>query len=131
MRHERSSRQISETGYAPAVVPQEALAPALEALDECDAILGKLDAGCCDPGRSPRMTSLAATLADARAGLHRLTVDSVLTEVTLTTLEDAGSQVGRLQVGCCAPKRLPLYADMLERLTAAQLTINRALGADH
>ena len=36
-------------------------------------------------------------------------------------LEDAGAQVGRLQVGCCALARLPLYAELLEALTRARL----------
>ncbi len=49
----------------------------------------------------------------------------------MATLEDAGAQVGRLQVGCCAPNRIPLYARVLEGLTTAQLAVNQALGEGH
>ena len=109
----------------------EELVPALAALDACDAALAKLDAQCCEPGRSPRMKTLAATLADARNGVGRVSTEPASAEATLLTLEEAGAQVGRLEVGCCAPNRLPLYARILEGLTTVQLTINRALDRGH
>jgi len=129
MRHRRRET-VSPVGYR-AVIPSETLAPAFDALGECDLVLAKLEAGCCDPGRSPRMSALAETLAEARAGLVRLSHDPDSAPATLVHLEDAGAQLGRLQVGCCAPKRLPLYATMLENLTTAQLAINHALGTGH
>lgn len=42
------------------------------------------------------------------------------------TLEEAGGMIGALQVGCCAPDRLPLYARMLAGLTTVQLELGRA-----
>ncbi|HSR44368.1 MAG TPA: hypothetical protein VLT15_03940 [Acidimicrobiia bacterium] len=101
---------------------------AVKALDDCDAALGKLDKLCCEPGRSPSMKALARTLAAARAGLDDPGADM---DGTLAHLEDAGAQVGRLQVGCCTPVRLPLYATFLEGLTTAQLAINRSMGLGH
>jgi hypothetical protein len=104
------------------------LVPALAALDDCGAALRDLDAGCCEPGRSPRMQSLADTLDEARAGLQHSPADP---DTTLALLEDAGGQIGRLQVGCCAPNRLPLYERMLAGLTTAQIAVNRARGGGH
>ncbi|MDF1596022.1 MAG: hypothetical protein P1T08_07995 [Acidimicrobiia bacterium] len=108
-----------------------ALGPAFDALDNCEAALRKLDAACCEPGRSPRMKALAHTLTEARAGLHRTDDDPAAADVALVHLEDAGAQVGRLQVGCCTPDRLPLYAGLLEGLATAQLTLNRVRGQGH
>ena len=70
------------------------------------------------------MLRKAATTLDAAA-------DPSSTGIVLATLEDAGAQVGRLQVGCCAPNRIPLYARILEGLTTAQLAVNKALGQAH
>jgi len=109
----------------------DALEPAFKALDDCEDALRQLDATCCEPGRSPRMKALADTLAAARAGLHDMGHDPVVAEAALDHLEDAGAQIGRLQVTCCALSRMPLYARQLENLTTAQRTINGALGRGH
>ena len=102
--------------------------PAFDALDACNGALGVLDANCCDPGRSPRMAELAVTLAEARMKLRAVTVaPDTEGPAALAVLEEAGAQVGRLQVGCCAPDRLPLYAEILENLVKAQLTLGRVL----
>jgi hypothetical protein len=77
------------------------------------------------------MHDLAASLERAREGLRLAATDPVHGDATLTALEDAGARVGRLQVGCCAPNRLPLYTDLLDGLTRAQLSLTRALGRDH
>ena len=60
------------------------------------------------------MAALRETIVSAKAA-------DVSPEQFAELLEDAGSQVGSLQVGCCAPGRLPLYADVLEALTRARL----------
>jgi len=36
--------------------------------------------------------------------------------------------IGRLQVGCCAPPRMPLYAEALSYLNTIQLEVDRELG---
>ena len=84
------------------------------AFDVALTAIDALDRLCCDPGRSPRMATLRKTVLDARVSVGS---PDVLGEL----LEDAGAQVGRLQVGCCAPGRLPLYAEVLESLTRARL----------
>ena len=109
----------------------DALEPAFKALYDTDDALRQLDATCCEPGRSPRMKALAETLAEARAQLDGMGHDPAVAEAALDHLEDAGAQIGRLQVGCCAPNRMPLYARQLENLTTAQRTINGALGRGH
>ncbi|MCP4965914.1 MAG: hypothetical protein GY926_11830 [bacterium] len=105
----------------------EAIEPAFDALDACTGALGELDMKCCEPGRSPRMAELAATLTEARVKVRAVTIDpgSGL-PAAMSTLEEAGAQVGRLQVGCCAPDRLPLYAEILENLIKAQLVPTRS-----
>lgn len=101
------------------------LTPARHALGDARTALIKLDKLCCEPGRSPAMAALGETLDRAEAALGH---DD---DAAISLLEDAGGQVGRLQVGCCAPARLPLYARMLEDFANAQLSINKARGAGH
>ncbi len=107
------------------------LKPAYAALDDCDAALEELDSLCCRPERSPRMAALAETLAATRAGLDRVGDDQHGADETLAHIEDAGAQIGWLQVGCCAPARLPLYRTLLEGLTVTQRSLTRATGGGH
>lgn len=95
---------------------------ALAALDKCGVALAELEARCCEPGRSPSMAALANTLDTARTRIQELSGDPDPTSA-VDALEDAGAQVGRLQVGCCAPDRLPLYARILQELTRTQRII--------
>jgi hypothetical protein len=115
----------------PALMTTDALKRAFEALDDCDEALVTLEAGCCKPERSPRMEALANTLADARAGFDRVGDDPEQADALFAQLEDAGAQLGWLQVGCCAPARLPLYTRMLGNLTKAQRSLTRALDRGH
>ena len=71
------------------------------------------------------MRTLAETIDNARDAVSR---DP---QAALGYLEDAGAQVGSLQIGCCTDARMPLYAELLARLTTAQLSISRELGMDH
>ncbi len=113
------------------MISQESLTAAFAALDDCDAAFHKLDATCCDPGRSPRMMVLGRTMVAARESLGRVVDDPGAAGAVAAFIEEAGAQVGRLQVGCCAPNRLPLYTQILGGLTTAQLTLDKALGAGH
>lgn len=107
------------------------LSPAFEALDRCDAVLEDLSGRCCEPGRSPRMERLGETLGAGRSKLRAAGDDSQDAEAIITELEDAGAQLGWLQVGCCAPDRMPLYAEMLTELMKAQRAITREYQLGH
>ena len=105
---------------------------ALDAMNDCEAALAKLDKLCCEPGRSPSMRALSETLALARAEMERFFgAEPEPVGEAFAHLEDAGAQIGRLEVGCCAPSRLPLYSSFLANLTTAQLSLNRELGLGH
>ena len=65
------------------------------------------------------MASLDAQLTAVR----RLIESGAQVSEVLPAIEDAGATVGALQVGCCAPNRLPLYGRILDRLTAVQLEL--------
>lgn len=101
---------------------------ALRRLDDCDATLVRLDKMCCAPSRSPQMARLAETLEATRSHLDAGLEQS---DAALSALEDAGGQLGKLQVGCCAPARMPLYASMLEGFTEIQRAVNAARGQGH
>lgn len=75
------------------------------------------------------MASLAETLNGARLSLSDV-VDDATATATLDLLEDAGAQIGDLQVGCCTLKRMPLYAEMLTELTRAQITVTKTQKPD-
>ncbi|MCL1598676.1 MAG: hypothetical protein M3094_05800 [Actinomycetia bacterium] len=101
---------------------------AYEALVECEAALEELATRCCTTDRSPRMKALADTIAAARSGIDQVgagDLDDAL-EKTFEELKDAGSQIGWLQIGCCAPDRLPLYHTLLEGLTATRRAVGQA-----
>jgi hypothetical protein len=123
--------RLAAGGLSSGAVNDDHFAAAFEALDDADAALRKLDLQCCEPGRSPRMKALGETLAAARAGVDAAQDDGDAIDVTIGHLEDAGAQLGHLQIGCCTEKRMPLYARMLEDLTTIQLNLNRVRGAGH
>ena len=108
----------------------EPLTSALAALDQCESAVRRLHKMCCEPDRSPRLAGIESELAEARSSLLGVPADSSLEDVLLT-LTAIGSQVGTLQVECCAPARMPLYAETLENLTATQWSINQQLGRGH
>lgn len=94
---------------------------AYAALDKAGDALESLDANCCEPGRSPRMLALGSTLRSAREYLATIEPgDAEATVKLIAQLEDAGAQIGSLQIDCCAPSRLPLYAEMLDTLNEVQ-----------
>lgn len=101
---------------------ENALNDAFEALDE-------LEAGCCVPNRSPRMAALRSTLKEAEGRIATLTSHEGRDVIEI--LEDAGGQIGALQVACCAPSRLPLYTRMLGDLTTTQRTVTTRFDLDH
>ena len=100
-------------------------------MERARAALDELDSRCCEPGRSPRMADLARTLDNIDSAIERTVTESADAEAIIAELEAAGAQIGSLQVGCCAPDRLPLYAEILQQLTEVQLAINRSLGRGH
>ena len=94
------------------------LDPVTQALDVAAVTLAELGRRCCDDGRSPRLAALDSQLQRIRAELGRL--DGCDQDDVVALLEQAGATVGELQVGCCAPDRLPLYATLLEQLNIVQ-----------
>lgn len=111
--------------------PSTPIASVADALDDCDAALIRLNKTCCDPGRSPQMIELAETLGEARRQLDEVPSNPAWARQAIAHLESAGAQVGRLQVGCCAPARMPIYVKILAALTEAQLRLNASLSLGH
>ncbi|GEM_PF-1824720 len=112
----------------PVMSTTELLQPAFEAISDCDEALVELEERCCKPERSPRMKALGDSLDRIRTALEAVADDHDAASVALVHMEDVGAQIGRLQVGCCAPNRLPLYARILQNLTTAQRAVNKATG---
>ncbi len=121
---------LHEETTLPAVTGTPTLEPAEHALNKCDSALQKLEASCCEPDRSPRMASLAETLDSARLSLSHI-VDDDTARLAIDLLENAGAQIGQLQIGCCALDRMPLYAEMLVELTKAQRVLTKTRGLSH
>jgi citrate lyase beta subunit len=103
----------------------------LAELQHASAAVRTLHEGCCQPLRSPRMEALSATLDHARAALDGLDDDPADALRVIEQLEDAGAQLGYLQVACCAPSRIPLYTSALESLGKTQRHIKRVLQLEH
>jgi len=103
----------------------------LTELQRVQALAEELHAGCCQPLRSPRMEALSDTLQAAYTALEELEGDAANAQDVVDLLEDAGSQLGHLQVACCSPARTKLYTESLERLGRAQRLIRRTLDMEH
>lgn len=109
----------------------EPLDTARVALDNCDAVVDRLHKMCCEPDRSPRMLAIKESIASARGDLENVDHDAAAVDRSIATLVDIGGELGRLQVECCAPARMPLYADALKQLTTVQLGIHESVGQGH
>lgn len=101
---------------------------AFDALAAADHALEELDAQCCVPERSPRMAALAESLASIRKDLDDVDGEGFDVENLVLNLEDAGAGIGRLQIDCCAPGRMPLYAEMLTSLNKIQRSVRLFTG---
>jgi hypothetical protein len=108
-------------------VRQELITDALTKLDECDELVDKLARLCCQPERSPRLAAIQDDIAEVRGSVRAVTDEPESTTPVYEGLERIGATIGQLQVGCCAPARMPLYADTMERLTGIQLDVKRAI----
>ena len=81
-------------------------------VDAALAVVKRLQGTCCEPSRNPRMERLTETLT----ALHSALAEGGPVDETMSTLADAGAQVGWLQVACCAEKRMPLYEEVQQHL---------------
>ena len=88
------------------------VADAVRAVADSAAVVQRLHATCCEPGRSPRMERLTETLRVLRGSL----TEGGPVDDTMSALADAGAQVGWLQVACCSEKRMPLYEEVQQHL---------------
>jgi hypothetical protein len=77
------------------------------------------------------MEALSATLQTAHAALSELERDPAGAVHVVTLLEDAGAQLGYLQVACCTPARTKLYSESLRCLGRTQRLIKRSLDIEH
>ncbi len=100
-------------------------------LTECEAIVDRLHKMCCAPRRSPSIIAIKESIASARHDLEGHAPDADAVDSSIATVTDIGSEIGRLQVGCCAPARMPLYADALTHLTTVQRSLKRSIGRGH
>ena len=100
-------------------------------LADCELAIAKLHKLCCEPERSPRLAALADAIADLRADVRAVAADAGLIEHAISRLEDLGADVGRLQVACCAPSRMPLYGRLLNAFSSTQIALNRRRGTAH
>ena len=104
---------------------------ALAARADCEATVERLHKLCCEPGRSPRLLAVEEELTALRATLAAVEWEPDRIDTVIARLEDIGASIGRLQVGCCTPARMPLYDDVLTGLTTIQIDLNRVRGTAH
>jgi len=77
------------------------------------------------------MLAIKDTIASVHAELDASSDDTGAIDRALSNLMDIGAQIGYLQVGCCAPARMPLYADAPNHLSVAQFKIKKSVGKGH
>ncbi|WKZ82313.1 MAG: hypothetical protein QY307_09560 [Acidimicrobiia bacterium] len=106
-----------------------ALVDARSAIAQCQTVVDRLHKMCCDPERSPRMAAIEQALIEVRRDLD--SEDQGSLGRALRGAEEVGAAIGRLQVGCCAPLRMPLYANALTHLNTIQLGVSKELGRAH
>jgi len=76
------------------------------------------------------MASLAEALGTVRLSLSHI-VDDDTARLAIDLPENAGAQIGHLQIGCCALDRMPLYSEMLVELTKAQRFVTNTREPGH
>jgi hypothetical protein len=105
---------------------------ALSALDDAGEALVKLEKTCCrQETRSPRMVALMTSFAAIEGRLGEASGDEEAAAAVLVAVDDAGAEIGRLQVTCCAPVRMALYARLLEDLNNVQRAVKKSHGHGH
>lgn len=77
------------------------------------------------------MEHLQRTIDAARSQLGQIGDDAKAALQVVDILHDAGAQLGYLQVACCAPARMKLYATTLESLSKTQRLITRTFDLEH
>ena len=100
-------------------------------LKDAEKTLTKLEKLCCQPERSPAMQAIADGLSATRFDFASFDGDVTAADSIVARLEETGSRIGKLQVGCCAPARMPLYAELLTSLTELQRAANAQVGRGH
>lgn len=108
---------------------ESALADVRVAVTQCETVVARLHKMCCDPERSPRMAAIEDALIAVRRDLDADDEGSL--DRALRRAEEVGAAIGRLQVGCCAPVRMPLYAEALTHLNTIQIGVSKELGRAH
>ena len=99
-------------------------------LKECDAVLVKLSASCCLPGRSERIQKLALQIDTLNIGTPADLPDDFLDQ-KIKEVERVGEIIGGLFVTCCAPVREPLYLKLVATLQEVHSCLWRAKGTSH
>ncbi len=74
------------------------------------------------------MEALQESMRRVRAGLDSFEAEAATRDAMLQELVDAGGEIGRLQIECCAPGRMPLYSELLAGLSRTQRMITAAGG---
>lgn len=120
----------TRVGMLPPMTDQD-FASAFASLDEADEAVQQLHEKCCQPLRSPRMEALSETLGAARRRLDDLDTGAATATDVIDAIESAGSQIGELQVTCCAPARNVLYSSTLENLADVQRLLKRSFSLEH
>ncbi len=77
------------------------------------------------------MDNLEDTLRQAHVALAKLDGEPGSAKRVIEILEDAGGQLGYLQVACCSPARIRLYTEALGRLGTVQRLITRTHDLEH
>ncbi len=98
-------------------------------LSECERLVQRLHKMCCDPKRSPRLMAVEESMSAVRSQLSDGSQAALLR--AMDDLDAIGSQIGSLQVACCAPPRMPLYAETLRRLNLIRNDVASQLGLGH
>ncbi len=99
-------------------------------LEECGALLGKLSATCCQPGKSQSMNNILSMFS---AFSDRINQSSGLevADNCINLVEKCGSSIGALYVSCCSPIREKIYQQILSELNGLFLLSWQIKGHSH
>lgn len=74
------------------------------------------------------MGALQQALDRVRLDIGKLETDDSAYDRILEEMKDAGAEIGKLQIECCAPARMPLYAELLAGLSRTQRMVTSSKG---
>ena len=97
----------------------------ISSIDNCNILLEKLSASCCEGEKSQKMNKLINTLTEV-SNLKETDLDEIIQHIT-----NCGGIVGELHVSCCINGKEKMYREILSELNQIFVNAWKIKGIQH